>query len=88
VRYLLRYSLQVLKFVPSKDMDSDVCTKNITEATHTKFLPLFINGLIGKFMSEIANRDVVNDRALAKDDIIQGARAWISESCFQSRKRS
>jgi hypothetical protein len=57
---------------------------------------LITNGLLGKFVTKIANREAVgnNRRALTKDDIIQGARAFPDrvsspleiESCFQSRK--
>jgi hypothetical protein len=77
VRYLLRNGFQVLRFVRSEDNASDICTKNVTEAIHAKFSPLITNGLLGKFVTEIANREAVgNSGALTKDDIIQGARAF------------
>jgi hypothetical protein len=53
VRYLLHYSLQVVRFVWSEDNASNVCTKIVMEAIRTQFSPMIKNGLIGKFVTKL-----------------------------------
>ena len=74
IRDMLKWGYQRLFFIKSENNASDVCTKNVSEKIHKKFMTMFHDGTLGKWTRTIADREAVKDQDSTpkQEDIIFG----------------